>query len=103
MTFFHDSIIILVYYDSRIESKAQTMSIGHALFLGFIIFFVWLIISSNILKGIVWLWFVIASVAGTLTIIFATSNQSTLLSIMLIATVAITALLIIFRWIGGSL
>lgn len=79
------------------------MGIEITLLFGFLVFWLTLLLVSNLFQDHTRLWFISAGITGITTIIFGLLNLTTPFLVMIIAIGGADMLLVLVRWISGSL
>lgn len=79
------------------------MGIEITLLFGFVVFWLTLLLVSNLFQDHTRLWFVSAGITGITTIIFGLLDLTTPFLVMIIAIGGADMLLVLVKWISGSL
>lgn len=79
------------------------MGIEITLLFGFVVFWLTLLLVSNLFQDHTRLWFISAGITGITTIIFGLLNLTTPFLAMIIAIGGADMLLVLVKWISGSL
>lgn len=79
------------------------MGIEITLLFGFLVFWLTLLLVSNLFQDHPRLWFISAGITGITTIIFGLLNLTTPFLAMIIAIGGADMLLVLVKWISGSL